>query len=101
LSDLYVCSSRNEGCPNALLEAMALGKAVLVSLYNNSVFDIIEHHNNGVVFENENYEDMAEKAIYLLNDKQYMSMLGRNAKKTINDNHNINKIGKQYERFLF
>jgi len=81
-SDLFVLPSRFEGMPISLLEAMAAKLPVIASNISGSS-DLIKHENNGLMFESENYLDLAEKILFLYNNKEDMKRLAQNAYKYV------------------
>ena len=76
-SDLFVLPSRFEGMPVALLEAMAAGLPVIASNISGSA-ELIEHGKNGLLFESENHIDLAEKILFLYNNREEMKRLAQN-----------------------
>ena len=63
--DLFVFPSIYEGCPLALLEAMALGLPSLVSNCDGNS-EIIEHGIDGEIFRVGDVHELSEKIIELL-----------------------------------
>ena len=64
-SDLYVSASEVEGMPFNIIEALGVGKTLLISGVKGHV-DLITHGENGYIFGHANILDFAEKvkAIY-------------------------------------
>lgn len=65
--DVFVLSSKSEGMPMVILEAMACGIPVIASNVNGSNF-IIKDNINGLLFEMGNVEELASKILLLKND---------------------------------
>lgn len=63
-SDVLVLPSRSETWGLAVNEAMACGKAVLVSDKCGCAEDLVEEGKNGFVFESENLADLKSKLLY-------------------------------------
>jgi len=79
--DIFVFPSLVEGLGTALLEAMVMGVPVAVS--DIPTFrDLIKEGENGVSFRVNNPEDMAEKVLYLMKNRDMRQQLGRNARTT-------------------
>lgn len=80
MADLYVSSSYSDGSSISLLEAMACGKAVVVSdVFANEEW--IKNGDNGLVFPRGDYEKMSHCIIDLLrNDERRNAMGGKNEK---------------------
>ena len=93
--DLYNLSSRFEGYPNTLLEAIIAGMPIISSDCNYGPKILIKNKKNGLLFKNENYNDQISKINFLINNKSYFKYLGINAKKSISlektNNENENK----------
>ncbi len=79
--DIFVFPSIVEGLGTALLEAMAMGVSVAVS--DIPTFrDLITDKENGVSFKVNNPEDIAEKVLYLIGNRDLREKFGRNARAT-------------------
>lgn len=72
----YVLSSRTEGIPRVLIEAMACGKPVIGSNVGG-VPDVIANGETGLLFESQNDADLAEKMKTLLDDPELRARFGR------------------------
>lgn len=78
-SDVCIVPSIYESFGIALLEAMACGKPVVASNVGN-VPEVVENGKNGLLFEYGNFNDLAEKTIFLLQNKEYREKLGENGR---------------------
>jgi glycosyltransferase involved in cell wall biosynthesis len=82
LMDLFVHPSLRDGMPNALLEAMACGKAVLATPVGGAL-DVIEDGKNGMLVNVNDANDLAEKILELFDRPEKCIALGRNAREII------------------
>jgi glycosyltransferase involved in cell wall biosynthesis len=78
-SNLFILPSRSEGTPAALIEAMASGLPCIAT-NTGGIPEVIRNGENGFLFERENYSELAEKIINLLNDSKLQSKFISNAK---------------------
>ena len=74
-ADIFVLPSRSEGMPVALMEAMASGLPVIASNVGGSR-EVIEHGKNGILFESESYNDLAEKLALITLERCKWSKMG-------------------------
>ncbi|WP_411954041.1 glycosyltransferase family 4 protein [Alkalibacillus sp. S2W] len=70
----------------AALEGMTAGKPVIAGAVGG-LKELIQHQENGLLFENRNEHDLAEQVLSLLNDPNYGTILAQNARKYIDKNH--------------
>lgn len=66
-SDCFILPSRWEGLPITLIEAMAAKKIIIASKVVGNI-DIIKDKKNGLLFEKDNYADLANKINYVLDN---------------------------------
>ena len=78
-ADVFVLSSRYEGFPNVLLEAMASGCAVVSFDCMTGPADIIEHETNGLLVQAENSKALAESMNEVMSNEQLRKKMGINA----------------------
>ncbi len=69
-----------------ILEAMALGKAVIATRTIGTV-DYIKNNHNGILVEPNNILELKEAISLLIRDSDYRNILTRNALKSINELH--------------
>lgn len=93
-SDLFVLPSRYEGLPISLLEAMASKLPVIASDISGSN-DLIKSGETGLLFESDNYTDLAEKILYLYNNKKEMEVLAQKAYEYVQE-FDISVMNKKY-----
>ena len=65
----FVMTSKREGCPTALLEAMALRKPVVVPAHSGCL-EIVESEDYGFLYEYGRLDDLVENVRKALDDKQ-------------------------------
>lgn len=74
-ADIYVHPSRYEPFGVVLLEAMACGKPIVASRVGGIPF-VVEDGETGLLFKSENVEELAEKVILLLRNKELRMKMG-------------------------
>lgn len=79
-SSFYIMSSRFEGMPMVLLEAMTCGLPLISFKCPCGPKDIITNGKNGFLCNNENIDEMANKIIYLIENKNIRKDFGKIAK---------------------
>jgi glycosyltransferase involved in cell wall biosynthesis len=80
--DVVLLTSRKiEGCSNSLLEAMALGKAVIATAVGGTV-ELIEHEQNGILVAPGNSNELADAVCRVYHDAGLRERLGKNARDT-------------------
>jgi glycosyltransferase involved in cell wall biosynthesis len=94
-ADVFVLPSRNEGMSNALLEAMAMGKACIASDIpaNRSV---LTPEVDGLMFKKNDSDELADLIVYLLHEPYLRKKLGANARDKIIARFSIDIIAKLY-----
>lgn len=98
-TEIFVMSSRYEGMPNALLEAMAIGMPCISTNCIAGPAEIIENNKNGILVPVDDIDEMAKKIIFLIENKEIANKLGENAKE-VNNKFSIDKIYSTYEEFF-
>jgi glycosyltransferase involved in cell wall biosynthesis len=93
----YISTSRWEGLPISLLEAMAAGLPVLASnvVGNN---DVIIDGENGLLFELNDPKSCAEKILRLASDKKLWESISINARNTVQQKFSIKKMITETEK---
>ena len=96
-SDVFVLPSSVEGLPNALLEAMSCGLAVITTRVGGNA-EIIEDGINGLLIEPDNPKQLTNTLMKVLKDQNLVEKLGLNARKTIEDGFSIDRITTEHEK---
>ncbi|MBN2383120.1 glycosyltransferase [bacterium] len=94
IMDVFVLTSLWEGMPLTVLEAMACKRAI-VSTNVDGVSESITDGVNGLLVQPRNAQKIAEKIIYLLENKQEGRRLGQNARKKAVETFRIEKMIKE------
>jgi|SRR3989338_1452003 len=95
--DIYLLPSRSEGTSIALLEAMASGRPIIASDVGGNP-KLIKDGVNGFLVPPGNWQTLAEKVIFLLEDKCMARKLGEMAKKSVLENFSISRMVSDYMR---
>lgn len=95
-ADLAVLSSRYEGFPNALLETMAHGNAVVSFDCDTGPSEMIESGTNGVLVpESTGIDGLAESLAALMRDDNERARLGAAAAR-VRETYNVRSIARQW-----
>lgn len=78
-SSVFVLSSRSEGMPNALIEAMAAGVPCVATRCDMGPEELIEDGVNGLLVPVDDAEKMAQSILRVLQDKSLEHSLSANA----------------------
>lgn len=99
-SDIFVLPSLYEGFPNALIEAMSVPLACISSDCVAGPSDIIQHGDNGFLFEPGNEKRLTELMGELIQYPQVRNNLAKNAYE-VRQELALNKIADRYLAFIF
>jgi len=92
--DVFVLPSYSEGHPVSLLEAMSTGCCPVVSNIP-SIRNTIYHNRNGKIFQIGDKNDLKEKLIELVLNKEEISIFGLNARKIVEERFSLKKRVEQ------
>jgi len=94
--DIFCLPSLWEGLPIALLEAMAMRKAIVATAIDGTK-DLVKDRLNGLLIPTSNPEKLAEAIQLLIEDDQLRTNLGIQAGITIRENFDIETMTRKIE----
>lgn len=97
--DIFILPSLHEGMSNALLEAMASGKPIIVSDIDENT-ELIKDRMNGITFKTGDAAELKEAMERLSSDRKYAEKLGNSARESAKNGYSIDKVIKMYEAML-
>jgi GalNAc-alpha-(1->4)-GalNAc-alpha-(1->3)-diNAcBac-PP-undecaprenol alpha-1,4-N-acetyl-D-galactosaminyltransferase len=98
-AQIFVLSSKLEGFPNALLEAMGYGCACIAFDCPYGPGEIIEDGVNGILVEHQNKEALKKSLMDLMENENKRKNLARRAI-AVRENFSLQKIEKQWEKLF-
>jgi glycosyltransferase involved in cell wall biosynthesis len=90
--DIFVIPSISEGLPTSLLEAMASGKACVVTDIGLPVRD----KETGLIVPPKNPEKLAQALKILIQNPKLREQLGHRAQKFARENYTLEKVAKRH-----
>ena len=100
--DVYLITSREEGGPKALLEAMASGVPLVTTRVGQAI-DLVDHQKNAWIVEVEDYEAVAHWAQYAIENYSQIGSILREGRRTAEANSHAALVpvwAKFFDRFL-
>ena len=73
-------TSRYEGFPNALVEALSVGLPAIVFECHDGIKEIVQHGENGLLIPDKNVSRFITAMELLMNDQNQYQKLSRNAR---------------------
>ena len=93
-SDVFVLCSHNEGMPNALLEAMYLKAAVIVTDVGG-IGEIIAHGHNGFLIEPDDWRAVGQYLVTLFKDPHLAHEMQTRAHETVRHAFSARRMGQE------
>lgn len=90
---LFILPSRREGMPMSIMEAEAVGRGVITSNRPGCKDTVIEGYN-GFLTECTDFESMAEKCIWAIENPKEAEELGKNARRFAEERFNVKTISE-------
>ena len=94
-SDIFILTSIEEGMPNVIIEALALGKPVIATMVGG-IPEVVKDGFNGLLIPARSPKDVVKALYMLLNDEKLYSELSKNAAKSV-CGHSWSGIASEYE----
>jgi glycosyltransferase involved in cell wall biosynthesis len=99
LMTINVLPSTMDGFGLTLVESMAMGTPVVATDFAG-IPDVVQHEENGLLYENENYEDFAMQIKRAVEDQELRVKIIANGKKTALETFSIENTILKYEVFF-
>ena len=96
-ADIVCLPSYREGLPTALVEAMAVGRAI-VGFDSIGIRDIIQHERTGLLAIRKSSEDLAKQLTRLIENPELRLELSKNAHSYFKENLEIERIIDQMKK---
>ena len=95
-ADLFVLASTREGCPVALLEAMASGLPVISTRLPGATDMIVADGENGLLVEPGSVEAIRAALARMLTDRKAAQAMGAQARQTIEASFSLDRVASAY-----
>jgi glycosyltransferase involved in cell wall biosynthesis len=99
-ADIFALTSRFEGFPYALVEAMAYGLAAISYDCETGPREILSHEKTGLLIPLDDFEGLVQALLRLMDDEELRCALGHRAKK-IREHLSLEHIADQWESVLW
>ncbi len=98
-SSVLVLPTYREGMPVSVMEAESVGRAIITTNAVGAKETVVDGYN-GFLVQVKNVNDLAEKVIYFLENKEKIKVMGQNARTFAEQNFDVNKINAQIYKVI-
>jgi glycosyltransferase involved in cell wall biosynthesis len=98
-ADFYWLTSRSEGVPNTMLEAMA-AKVPVVAFDIAGVAEVLHNNMNGILVPFEDLDGLNQATVKLIEDPALRRQLAENGCRTVREEYSLEKMTDDTERYL-
>lgn len=98
-SSAYIMTSKHEGMPNSLMEALGAGLPCISTDCEFGPAELIEDYKNGILINVGDYKALTLAMLWIANNPDEAEKLGKNARNILNTN-SIETIGNKYYTFV-
>lgn len=98
-ADVFVSPSRDETMPIAMIEALALSKAV-VSTDVGGIREWIEHNRNGLIVGSENGTELRDALARCASEPNLVAHLGAAGRRTFDDSFTLDRFGSAFAEII-
>ncbi len=95
--DMLLLTSKNEGTPVTIIEAMASGVPVVATRVGG-VPDIISHQESGYLCQVDNDKEMAEQIMFLLDNPSKTQQICNQARQSVGKMYNAQRLVRDIDR---
>jgi glycosyltransferase involved in cell wall biosynthesis len=96
-ADAFVLSSKREGLPMSILEAMSAGLPVIATNVGG-IPEVIRDGENGILVPSQDPDSLAGAICKVLDDSNYARELGKKARETIESKYSLTTVTEAYSR---
>ncbi len=96
IMDVFALSSKKEGLPIVLLEAMASGLPVVATNVDGNA-EAVQHGKTGIIVPAKDHNLLAEAIISVLIDKEQAKQMGKKGQERVRQYFSFKKMIKKYE----
>lgn len=98
-ADIYLMSSKQEGFPNALSEAMAVGMPSISFRCNSGIDELADYGRRGKVVDANDKEAFVAAALELCENREMRAEYSKNAKE-VSDIYSLDKVKKIWDECI-
>lgn len=96
---IFVLPSYREGTPRTVLEAMAIGRAIITTNAPGCRETVI-HGYNGLLVEPKNVDSLVNSLKYMINNPSFIMLMGRNSRIIAEKKYDVNIITSQIIKII-
>lgn len=79
-ADIYLMTSRYEGFPNALVEALSVGLPAVVFQCHDGMKELVQHGDNSLLIQEQDREGYVQAMEQLMSDRELYQKISQNAR---------------------